>query len=263
MAKIKVDFTGVETSLKCEEGRHIIKAVSFERKESQAGNDMLVGKFEVVTGDSKGANLYENFLLSQNGLWKLKSYLTALGVPCEGKITLDPDKLIGKKCIAEVVHETYNDKVKAKIDEFKPYKDVSKDDDDEDEEDDIDEEDEDTEEDDEEEDTPELDLSDLTVDQLRKLAKSLKIKKAGDMNKAKLKKSLEDMMEDAYDEVAEAYEELFGDSDDEDDEEEEEAPKSKSKGKDKGGKGKDKGKKKPEPEEDEDDDDDWEDEEDD
>lgn len=250
MAKIKLDFTGVETSVRCSEGRHIIKAVSFEQKESQSGNDMLVAKFEVATGDSKGATLYENFLLSQNGLWKLKSYLSALNVPCSGKITLNPDSLVGKKCLAEVIHEEYNGKTKAKIDEFKPYKDVDADDDAYDgEEDEIDDTEDDTEDDEEE-----LDLDDLTVDQLKKMAKFLKIKKADDMKKAKLIKAIEAVAEDDYEEVAEAYKAVTKEEDDEE-EEEEPAPK-----KGKGSKKDKKSSKKPEPEEDEEDDDDWEDE---
>ena len=222
MAKIKIDFTGVEASARCEEGQHFVKLTSMEEKTSQAGNDMLVGTFEVVKGDSKGSKLYENFLLSQSGLWKLKSYLQAIGVACDGKIALDPKTLIGKQCIATVVHEEYNGKIKAKIDEFKKIVIESDEDDDEDfDEDDIEDEVEDDE-DDEEEEAPkkpnkkngkgkkakeepeeeddeedeeddEKSLEDMSLKELKEMAKGLKIKGYKDMKKKQLISAIQDM----------------------------------------------------------------------
>ena len=223
MAKIKIDFTGVETNARCEEGQHFVKLTAMEEKTSQAGNDMLVGSFEVVKGDSKGSKLYENFLLSQSGLWKLKSYLQAIGVACDGKIALDPKTLIGKQCIATVVHEEYNGKTKAKIDEFKKIViESDEDDDDEDfEEDDtedeveddddeeeeapkkpskktgkgkkVEEEPEDDEEDEEEDEEDEKSLEDMSLKELKEMAKGLKIKGYKDMKKKQLISAIQDM----------------------------------------------------------------------
>lgn len=116
--KKKLDFTGIEAYVKCAEGQHIVKLTEIEETESQAGNDMLSATFQVVKGTSTGAKLYDNFVLTEKALWKLQSFLVALGMKADGKITLDLDKLIGKTCIVEVEHEEYDGKTRARIQEF-------------------------------------------------------------------------------------------------------------------------------------------------
>ena len=114
----KLDFTGIEAYVKCAEGQHIVKLVEIEETESQAGNDMLNATFQVVKGASTGAKLYDNFVLTEKALWKLQSFLVAVGMKADGKVVLDLDKLIGKTCIVEVAHEEYDGKTRARIQEF-------------------------------------------------------------------------------------------------------------------------------------------------
>ena len=116
--KKKLDFTGIEAYVKCAEGQHVVKLIEIEETESQAGNDMLNATFQVVKGASTGAKLYDNFVLTEKALWKLQSFLVAVGMKADGKIVLDLDKLIGKTCIVEVVHEEYEGKTRARIQEF-------------------------------------------------------------------------------------------------------------------------------------------------
>ena len=118
----KVDFTGVESFTRCEEGQHVAKLSKLEDKQSQSGDDMLVGVFEVILGESKGSRVYENFHLTQKALWKLKSFLEAVGVKAEGKVKIDLDKLVGRQCIIEVGHEEYNGVTRARINAFLPLK---------------------------------------------------------------------------------------------------------------------------------------------
>lgn len=117
--KLKFDFSGVEAYVKCAEGQHVVKLTEIEETESQAGNDMLNATFKVVKGQSTGATLYDNFVLTEKALWKLQSFLVAVGIKADGKIVLDLDKLIGKTCIVEVAHEEYEGKTRARIQEFK------------------------------------------------------------------------------------------------------------------------------------------------
>lgn len=116
--KMKLDFTGIEAYVKCAEGQHVVKLVEIEETESQAGNDMLNATFQVVKGASTGAKLYDNFVLTEKALWKLQSFLVAIGMKADGKVVLDLDKLIGKQCIVEVAHEEYDGKTRARIQEF-------------------------------------------------------------------------------------------------------------------------------------------------
>ena len=230
--KVKVDMTGVESYSKASEGIHTAKVAEILEKTSQGGDDMLQFAFEIIKGDDKGSRVFESFVLTDKALWKLKSFLQAVGMKADGKLVLDLDKLIGKICDIEVFHEEYNGQKRAKIsDYYKVGKGVST----ESEEDEADDD-----EDEEEDEAP-----------AKKPSKKAPAKKAP-APKGK-KKPVEEGDEDEDDDFDE----------DEDDEDDEPAPKKKSKKKPeppKKSKKPAKGKK-PEPEEedeDDDDDDDWE-----
>ena len=130
--RMKLDFTEVEAFVKCEEGEHVVKLIEIEESESQAGNDMLSATFQVVKGNSTGAKLYDNFVLTEKALWKLQSFLTAVGIKADNKVILDLDKLVGKTCIVSVEHEEYEGKTRARIQEFKKLADKKDEPDDED-----------------------------------------------------------------------------------------------------------------------------------
>ena len=118
MSKKKLDLTNVESYTRMNEGRHRVKIVSCEDKTTQAGDDMIAIAFESISGDDKGSRVYDNFVLTEKALWKLKQLLKALGVKCDGKIVLDTEKLVGKKCEAEIYHEEYNGQMRARVDEY-------------------------------------------------------------------------------------------------------------------------------------------------
>lgn len=143
--KMKLDFSGVEAYVKCAEGQHIVKLVEIEETESQAGNSMLNATFKVVKGQSTGATLYDNFVLTEKALWKLQAFLVAIGMKADGRITLDLDNLVGKTCIVEVAHEEYDGKTRARIQEFKKLSAAKKDEPEEDDDEDIEEDEEEAE----------------------------------------------------------------------------------------------------------------------
>ena len=116
--KIKVDMTGVEAYGKVNEGIHPAKIVEVEQTTSQAGDDMLTVAFEVTGGPDKGGRVYDNFVLTQKALWKLKVLLRAIGMKCDGKIMVDLDRMIGKTCDIEVFHDEYNGQKRAKISDY-------------------------------------------------------------------------------------------------------------------------------------------------
>lgn len=221
--KLKVDMTGVESYTRCSEGEHLAKVKKVEMGTVQgSGDDCIKAVFEVLKGADKGCQVFETFSLSEKALWKLKSFLQAIGIKADGKLTLDLDKLEGKVCVIDVVHEEYNGQKRAKISSY-----LKESAEDEDEDEDYEEE-EDDEDEDEEEEAPK--------------SKKSSGKKSAPAKKGKKQPEPED-----------------DDEDDEDEEEEEPPKKSAKKSSKKAAPAKSSKKsKKPEPEEDEDDeDDDW------
>lgn len=221
--KLKVDMTGVESYTRCSEGEHVAKVKKVEMGTVQgSGDDCIKAVFEVLKGSDKGCQVFETFSLSEKALWKLKSFLQAIGIKADGKLTLDLDKLENKVCIIDVIHEEYNGQKRAKISSY------LKDSADEEEEEEDEDEEEDDDEDEEEEEAPK--------------SKKSSTKKSAPAKKGKKQPEPEE------------------DEDEDEDEDEEEPPKKSAKKSSKKAAPAKSGKKskKPEPEEDEDDeDDDW------
>jgi chemotaxis protein histidine kinase CheA len=150
--KVKVNMEGVESFTRCPEGEWLAQLKKAEMGEVQgSGDDCIKAQFEVIKGSAKGNTVFETFSLTEKALWKLKSFLDAVGMKSNGKLTLDLDKMEGKVCIIDVIHDEYNGQKRAKISSYiKPGEDDDEDEDIDDEDEDIDED----EEDDEEEEAP-------------------------------------------------------------------------------------------------------------
>ena len=137
--KVNLDMSGVESYTRCPEGEWLARLTKIEEGTVQgSGDDCLKARFEVIKGSAKGSTVFETFSLTEKALWKLKSFLNAIGIKANGKISLDLDKLEGKICIIDVIHDEYNGTKRAKISSYNPAED--EDDEDEDVEDDEEEE---------------------------------------------------------------------------------------------------------------------------
>ena len=133
--KLKVDMTGVESYTRCSEGEHLVRVKKMEMGQVQgSGDDALKAVFEVIQGSDKGCQVFETFSLGEKALWKLKQFLMAIGMKADGKLNLDLDKLEGKICVIDVIHDEYNGTKRAKISSYlKPTDEEEEDDEDDDE----------------------------------------------------------------------------------------------------------------------------------
>lgn len=114
--KVKVNMEGVESFTRCPEGEWLAQLKKIEMGEVQgSGDDCLKAQFEVIKGSAKGNTVFETFSLTEKALWKLKSFLEAAGMKSTGKLTLDLDKMEGKVCIIDVIHDEWNGQKRAKI----------------------------------------------------------------------------------------------------------------------------------------------------
>lgn len=141
--KLKIDMTGVESYTRCSEGEHLVRVKKMEMGQVQgSGDDALKAVFEVIQGSDKGCQVFETFSLGEKALWKLKQFLMAIGMKADGKLNLDLDKLEGKICVIDVIHDEYNGTKRAKISSYLKPTEESGEDDEEEEDDEDDDEDE-------------------------------------------------------------------------------------------------------------------------
>lgn len=109
---ISVDFTGVESSGNCKEGRQIGTVLEVESRTSDSsGNDYLNWKIK-----GQGGNVFHTTSLQPQALWNLRSTLEACGqeVP-EGPLDIDLTELVDLTMGMEIEHEVYQGKKRAVI----------------------------------------------------------------------------------------------------------------------------------------------------
>lgn len=129
--KVSLDMTGVESYTRCPEGEWLARLTKIEEGTVQGScDDCLKARFEVIKGSAKGSTVFETFSLTEKALWKLKSFLNSIGMKANGKISLDLDKLEGKICMIDVIHDEYNGTKRAKISSYNPAEDEDDEDED-------------------------------------------------------------------------------------------------------------------------------------
>jgi hypothetical protein len=116
---VSVNFKGVESRRTPPEGDYPARVVEAKKGKSGAGNEQIEFVCEISRGEYKGSKLYLYCPLTENSLWKLHGFLTALGedVP-EDDYDIDLSSLLEKEFVAIVHHETYNGKKQAKMNDF-------------------------------------------------------------------------------------------------------------------------------------------------
>lgn len=103
---MNLDFSNVRGNDPLPEGTYLLTLEHIEQKTSSTGKAMLQARFRE---EETGTAVFENYLLQENCLWKLKELLSAAGLECAGNIDFDPESLVGLQFSAKIVLEDYND----------------------------------------------------------------------------------------------------------------------------------------------------------
>jgi hypothetical protein len=106
MANMTIDFSNVQGNVVLEEGTYVVNLEAAEMGTSASGKEMLKVRFKEP---ESGAAIFENYLLQENCLWKLKELLSAAGYEATGAVDFDPADLVGLSFKAKVIKDNYND----------------------------------------------------------------------------------------------------------------------------------------------------------
>lgn len=102
---INLDFSGVKTREPLEEGIYTVTIDEAEETVSKSsGNPMIRVRYAVEGYDNK---LFDNFVLTEKALWKLKELLDALDYDTSDVVDLDVQELVGAVLQAKVIQEEY------------------------------------------------------------------------------------------------------------------------------------------------------------
>ena len=104
---LNLDFSSVPSREPLEEGVYSLTIAKVEETTSSTGNPMLKVEYDVndVPGNRK---LWDNYVLIDKCLWKVKELFDALGIDTSALVEMDVNELVGLEVQAKVIQETYN-----------------------------------------------------------------------------------------------------------------------------------------------------------
>ena len=116
---LNLDFSSVPSREPLDEGVYDLTIAKIEETTSSTGNPMLKVEYDVngVEGQRK---LWDNYVLIDKCLWKVKELFDALGVDTSELVEMDVSELLGMQVKAKVVQETYNGDIVNRIKKVMP-----------------------------------------------------------------------------------------------------------------------------------------------
>lgn len=114
MGALSFDFTNVEEKEfgPLPAGEYNVYVFDVKQKISNSGNEMLQVTFSVADGEYTGRKFNDFMVLTQNALWRIKAFLSALGFDTRGVVRFNKEDLLGTCCKVEVVVDGDYNKVK-------------------------------------------------------------------------------------------------------------------------------------------------------
>jgi len=103
-------------------GEYLIGVTAAEEKTSKNGHPQVALDLEILEGELKGRGVKDWVTVTERAMWRVKQVLMAIGYPiaASGEVDLDASKMIGGKAIITVKHELWDDKVRLRIDQWRP-----------------------------------------------------------------------------------------------------------------------------------------------
>lgn len=124
MGKIKVDFSQAKEFEVLPIGNYPVVVEEIEVRESNSSEfPYLNWKMRVETGEHARRVIWMMTSLSPKAAFRLKAVLRALGEEIDDKaedIDIDPDDYVGRRAVAVLEHEMYNDSPRERCNELIP-----------------------------------------------------------------------------------------------------------------------------------------------
>ena len=116
---LNLDFSSVPSREPLEEGVYHLQIAKVEETTSSTGNPMLKIEFNVL-GVEGNRKLWDNYVLIDKCLWKVKELFDALGIDTSELVEMDVTEMVGLEVQAKVIQETYNGDIMNRIKKVMP-----------------------------------------------------------------------------------------------------------------------------------------------
>lgn len=116
---LNLDFSSVPSREPLEEGVYHLRIAKVEETTSSTGNPMLKVEYDVMDVDGS-RKLWDNYVLIDKCLWKVKELFDAIGVDTSELVEMDVTELVGMEVNGKVIQETYNGDIVNRIKKVLP-----------------------------------------------------------------------------------------------------------------------------------------------
>ena len=116
---LNLDFSSVPSREPLEEGIYTLTIAKVEEANSSTGNPMLKVEYD-VNGVEGNRKLWDNYVLIDKCMWKLKELFDALGIDTSEIVEMDVTELVGMQVNAKVIQETYNGDIVNRVKKIYP-----------------------------------------------------------------------------------------------------------------------------------------------
>ena len=116
---LNLDFSSVPSREPLEEGVYHLQIAKVEETNSSTGNPMLKVEYNVL-GVEGNRKLWDNYVLIDKCLWKVKELFDALSIDTSELVEMDVTELVGLEVQAKVIQETYNGDIMNRIKKVMP-----------------------------------------------------------------------------------------------------------------------------------------------
>lgn len=107
---LNLDFSSVKSLEPLEEGIYELEITKVEEKVASSGNPMLTVEFS-----TDGRKIWENYVLIDKCLFKLKELFDALGIDTSEIVEMDVQDLVGSNVKARVIQDEYDNRILNRI----------------------------------------------------------------------------------------------------------------------------------------------------
>lgn len=103
-------------------GDYLVGITAAEEKTSKNGHPQAALDLEILEGEFKGRGVKDWVTVTERAMWRVKQVLVAIGYPNvdSGEVDFEAPKMIGGKAIITIKHELWDDKVRLRIDQWRP-----------------------------------------------------------------------------------------------------------------------------------------------
>lgn len=116
---LNLDFSSIPSREPLEEGIYSLTIAKVEETTSSSGNPMLKVEYD-VNGVEGNRKLWDNYVLIDKCLWKVKELFDAVGIDTSTMVEMDVTELAGMQVNAKVIQETYNGDIVNRIKKIYP-----------------------------------------------------------------------------------------------------------------------------------------------